>query len=72
MLGNDRVGVTQVIFKNRCLAEIFACDSGMLSLEQYLDDRLAHGRSYFSREEALSALDNCSAKFRSGCDEADQ
>lgn len=28
----------------------------MRSLEQYLDDRLAHGRSYFSREEALRAL----------------
>lgn len=28
----------------------------MLSLEQYLDDCLAHGRSYFSREEALKAL----------------
>jgi len=28
----------------------------MLSLEQYLDDRLAHGRSYFSREEACKAL----------------
>jgi len=26
------------------------------SLEQYLDDRLTHGRSYFSREEALKAL----------------
>lgn len=25
-------------------------------LDQYLDDRLAHGRSYFSREEALKAL----------------
>src|SRR5262249_4918551 len=28
----------------------------MQSLEQYLDDRLAHGRGYFSREEALKAL----------------
>lgn len=28
----------------------------MSSLEQYLDDRLAHGRSYFSREEACKAL----------------
>ena len=27
-----------------------------MSLDQYLDDRLAHGRSYFSREEALKAL----------------
>lgn len=29
---------------------------GMPSLEQFMDDRLAHGRSYFSREEALKAL----------------
>src|SRR5262249_2947598 len=28
----------------------------MPTLEQYLDDRLGHGRSYFSREEALKAL----------------
>jgi predicted transcriptional regulator of viral defense system len=35
----------------------------MLSLEQYLDDRLAHGRSYFSREEALKALGIASRNF---------
>lgn len=28
----------------------------MVSLEQYLDDRLAQGRCYFSRDEALNAL----------------
>lgn len=28
----------------------------MVSFEQYLDDRLAHGRNYFSREEAREAL----------------
>ncbi len=28
----------------------------MVPLEQYLDDRLAQGRSYFCREEALKAL----------------
>lgn len=29
---------------------------GMVSFEQYLDDRLAHGRAFFTREEALAAL----------------
>lgn len=28
----------------------------MSSLDQYLDEKLAHGRSYFSKEEALKAL----------------
>lgn len=35
----------------------------MLSLEQYLDDRLAHGRSYFSRDEALKALSTAPRNF---------
>ncbi|MEZ0472805.1 type IV toxin-antitoxin system AbiEi family antitoxin domain-containing protein [Luteimonas salinilitoris] len=30
----------------------------MPTLEQYIDTRLAHGRTYFSREEALDALDS--------------
>jgi hypothetical protein len=29
---------------------------GIPSLEHYLHDRLVHGRSYFSREQALKAL----------------
>lgn len=29
----------------------------MASLEQFVDDRLIHGRAHFSREEALAALD---------------
>lgn len=33
-----------------------AYDSGMASLEQFIDDRLIHGRAYFSREEVLAAL----------------
>lgn len=33
-----------------------AYDSGMASLEQFVDNRLIHGRAYFSREEALAAL----------------
>lgn len=35
----------------------------MQSLEQYLDNRLAHGRSYFSREEALKALSSAPRNF---------
>ena len=30
----------------------------MPSLEQFIDSRLAHGRAYFAREEALAALDH--------------
>jgi predicted transcriptional regulator of viral defense system len=30
---------------------------GMASLEQFVDDQLAHGRTHFSREEAPTALD---------------
>lgn len=33
-----------------------AYDLGMAALEQFVDDRLVHGRAYFSREEALGAL----------------
>ncbi len=29
----------------------------MLSLDQFIDDRLLHGRAYFNREEALAAVD---------------
>jgi hypothetical protein len=35
----------------------FAYDLGMASLEQFIDDRLIHGRAHFFREEALAALD---------------
>ena len=35
----------------------FAYDSGMVTLEQFVDDRLILGRAHFSREEALAALD---------------
>ena len=35
----------------------FAYDPGMVSLQQYVDGRLVHGRAYFSHEEALAALD---------------
>jgi predicted transcriptional regulator of viral defense system len=35
---------------------IFVYDLGMASLDQYLDEQLARGRAYFSREEALDRL----------------
>jgi predicted transcriptional regulator of viral defense system len=47
----------QIIRKNICFLSGFAYDLGMPTLEQYVDDRLIHGRAHFSREEALVALD---------------
>jgi predicted transcriptional regulator of viral defense system len=35
-------------------------DLGMTTLEQYMDDQLARGRAYFSREDALSQLGSSS------------
>jgi hypothetical protein len=35
---------------------VFEYDLGMATLDQYLDDRLAQGRAYFSREDAMTAL----------------
>lgn len=35
----------------------YAYDPEMASLEQFVNDRLVHGRAHFSREEALSELD---------------
>jgi hypothetical protein len=34
----------------------FAYGWGVASLDQYLDEQLAHGRAHLSREEALDAL----------------
>ena len=34
-----------------------AYDLGMISIQQFIDDRLVHGRAHFSRDEALAALD---------------
>jgi predicted transcriptional regulator of viral defense system len=34
----------------------FAYDVGMLTLEQFIDDKLVHGRAYFSREEVQASL----------------
>src|SRR3989304_780393 len=47
----------QGIRNNLCFMSSFAYDLGMASLEQFVDDRLIHGRAHFSREEALTALD---------------
>lgn len=49
---------SQVICKNEHNMSIYAYDLGMATIEQYLDDQLKRGRAYFSREEALSALDS--------------
>jgi predicted transcriptional regulator of viral defense system len=43
------------------IAPDFAYDPGMARLDRYLDDRLAQGRAYFSRDEALAALGLSSA-----------
>jgi predicted transcriptional regulator of viral defense system len=47
----------QLICKNTGDLSTFAYDPGMAPLEQFVNDRLAHGRALFSREEALAALD---------------
>ncbi len=47
---------SQIIFKTIHKVFIFAYDLGMATLDQYLDDRLAQGRAYFSREDAMTAL----------------
>lgn len=44
------------IFKNRHFSLILVYDLGMASFENYIDDKLRHGRGYFSRAEALSEL----------------
>ena len=54
---NRSLNVPQVIRKNIVSLSIFAYDSGMPPLEQFLNDRLVHGRAHFSREEASAALD---------------
>lgn len=46
----------QIICNNEHKVSIYAYDLGMATLEQYLGDRLAQGRAYFSRKDALSAL----------------
>ncbi len=49
---------SQIIFKNEHNVSIYAYDLGMAALEQFFSGRLAQGRAYFSRKDALSALDS--------------
>src|SRR3989304_2308443 len=42
---------------------MFAYNRGMASLDKYLDELLSRGRTCFSREEALAALDLSSDAF---------
>jgi predicted transcriptional regulator of viral defense system len=44
------------IFKKTCIAQLFAYNMGMASLDQYLDAQLIRGRAHFTREEALAEL----------------
>src|SRR3990167_6667258 len=48
--------VPQVVRKNIVTLSSFAYDPGMPSVEQFLNDRLVHGRAHFSREDASAAL----------------
>lgn len=50
------IGASQIICKNEHLVSIYAYDLAMATLEQFLAERLAAGRAYFSRQDALSAL----------------
>jgi len=45
-----------IILKTLSFLSCFEYDWGVASLDQYLDQQLARGRAYFSREEALRAL----------------
>ena len=55
--GRQPLQTSQRIRKNLGLLSVFAYDLGMTSLDQFVDDRLLHGRAHFAREEALAALD---------------
>ena len=48
--------LSQIVCETIHKALVFAYDLGVATIEQYLDDRLALGRAYFSREEAMAAL----------------
>lgn len=39
-----------------CVCIAYTLHMGMVSMEQYLDTQLAHGRAFFTREEALAEL----------------
>lgn len=48
---------SQPVCKNPCFVLFFAYDMGMAALDRYLEQQLARGRAYFSREAALETLD---------------
>ena len=48
---------SQFIRKNIVILSVSAYDPGMASLDQFVDDRLLHGRAHFDCEEALAAVD---------------
>lgn len=49
-------GPPQIVCETILKSLIFAYDLGMATLEQFMDDRLASGRAYFLREDALATL----------------
>ena len=49
--------ISQNIRKTLSKESSFAYDLAVSSVEQFIDNKLVHGRAYFSREEALAALD---------------
>ncbi len=57
--------IAPAICKNMFLSLIFVYDWGMASLEAYLDQQLALGRSSFSSEEARSDLGSSQSAFAS-------
>lgn len=59
--GIQPLQTSQPIRKNLGFLSVFAYDLGMASLDQFVDDRLLHGRAHFTREEALAAVDLNSA-----------
>ena len=55
-VASGRPDCTQIICGNKHEVSIFDYDLGIGMLEQFVNNRLAHGRGYFTREEALSAF----------------
>ncbi len=48
--------MSQIIFDNIHKLSTIVYDSGMVTIDQYLDEHLARGRAYFTRGEAQAAL----------------
>jgi predicted transcriptional regulator of viral defense system len=56
-LWTSALQAAQIVRKTLSFLCCFAYDLGVTSIEQFINDRLARGRAYFSREEAQAALD---------------